>query len=98
MSEPREIWVEIDEESVDRDKLTHIAQHENFDDRESMHFIQKSAYDTVVKERDEARAEVGRLIKAIDFVRNHKLDIPVMENGSYITGRMILQRAINRKG
>ncbi len=55
--EPREVWVTRDEGSVDKDKLTHIALHQCYPEHNPMHFIERSAYDQVVRQLREYEHE-----------------------------------------
>ena len=60
MCKYREVWVTLNPDSVDKDNLTHIALHEKFDDRESMHFIEYTAYLVAQEHRNRYQSALYR--------------------------------------
>lgn len=54
----REIWVPINQDSVDKDKLTHIALFEKPED-DSVKFIESEAYEELKAENDNLKRELA---------------------------------------
>lgn len=44
---PRSVWITLDPDSVDEDKLTHIALHEEDSSVKQLRFIEFSAYEKI---------------------------------------------------
>lgn len=64
VKKPREVWVTRHEESIDMDKLTHIALMEYYPEQNPMHFIEHSAYTDLLREAmklREALTDINRV-------------------------------------
>lgn len=61
-SKPRAVWITRHPDSVDPDKLTHIALFEYHSDKDPVKFVEAFAY-------DEALAKIAELEKEVQHIR-----------------------------